>query len=93
MTATSWVQELLEPKKDTYPLMSESGAEYSWDEFSDNLKEALLDFMDVNDLVYSSFAGVTSQLQVFGRIGMTSPADIIDMAINGFLDRPTKKRR
>ena len=30
---TRWVQELLYPKKATYPLMSESGAEYSWDGF------------------------------------------------------------
>ena len=44
--------------------------------------------MDVNDLAESSFAGVTSQLQVFGRIGMARAADIINMARNGFLDRP-----
>ena len=30
VTATLWVQELLELNKDTYNLMSESGAEYSW---------------------------------------------------------------
>ena len=92
VAATRWVQELLDPKKATYPLMYESGAEYSWDGLSDNLMEALLGFMDVNDIADSSFAGVTSQIQVFGRIGMTSAADISNMASNGFLDRPTTNK-
>ena len=39
VAATHWVQDLLDTKKATYPLMSESGAEYSWDGSSDYLKE------------------------------------------------------
>ena len=89
MPATCWVQELLDPKKATYPLMYESGAEYSWDGSSENLKDELLGFMDVNDLAESSFAGFTDQLQVFGRNGMESTAAIRYMDRNGFLDRPT----
>ena len=73
-------------------MMYEYGAKYSWDGWSDELEEAFLDFMAVNDLVESSFTGVTSQLQVFGRIGMASSADIIDMARNGFLDQPTTNK-
>ena len=86
---TNWVQELLDPNKDTYPLMSESGAEQSWYGLPDDLKEAFLGFIVVDDLAESSFAGVTSQLQVFVLIGMAITADISDMDRNGFLDLPT----
>ena len=93
VVATSrWVQELLNPKKPTYPLMSESGAEYCWDVLPGDLREALLDFMDVNGLVESSFTGVTAQLQVFGWIGMTSAAAISNTARNGFLDQVTTNK-
>ena len=68
VAATHWVQELLEPKKATYPLISESGAEYSWDGSSDDLEEALLVFMAANYLAEISFAGVNTQLQVSYRI-------------------------
>ena len=88
LAATRWLKELLDPKKATYPLMFESGTEYSWDRLSDDLNDALLGFMAVNDLSESSFAGVNAQLQVFGPIGMASAADIINMSRNGFLDRP-----
>ena len=48
--------------------------------------------MSVNDLAESSFAGVTAQLQVFVRIGMSSAATISNMARNGFLDQPTTNK-
>ena len=72
--------------------MYESGAEYSWDGLSDDLKGALFGFMAVNDLAESSFDGVTAQLQVFGRIGMASADDISHMARNCFLDLPTTNK-
>ena len=62
VAATRRVQELLDPNKATYSLMYESGAELYWDGSSDNLKYALLGFMDMNDIAESSFAGVTDQL-------------------------------
>ena len=65
MATTRWVKELLDPKKATYILMSEYGVKYSWDGSSEDLKEALIGFMAVNDLEESSFAVVTAQLQVF----------------------------
>ena len=68
--------------------MSKSGEEYSWDGFSDDLKEAFLGFMAVNDLAET---GVTAQLQVFGRTGTASAAAIINMARNVFLDWPITK--
>ena len=48
--------------------------------------------MVTNDLAESSFAGVTSQVQTYGRIGMCNAAAIIDMSINGYLSRPTNKK-
>ena len=72
--------------------MSESGAGYYWDILADNLKEAFLSFMAMNDLAEGSFASVTAQLQVFGRIGMASSAAISGMARNGSLDRPTTNK-
>ena len=72
--------------------MSESREHYSWDGLADELKQALIDFMAVNDLVESSFVGVTAQLQVFGRIGMTSAATIYNKSMNSFLDRPTTNK-
>ena len=48
--------------------------------------------MDVNDLTESLFAGMTAQLQVFGKIGMASAADISYMDRNTFLNRPTKSK-
>ena len=50
VAATHWVKELINLKKYTYTLMSESGVEYYWDGLSDYLKEALLGFMAMNDL-------------------------------------------
>ena len=48
--------------------------------------------MAVDDIAESSFAGVTAQLQVFGRIGMASAAAISDMDRNGFLEQPTTNK-
>ena len=92
VAATCWVQELLDPKKATYTLMSESGVEYSWDGSTYDLKKEFLGFMALNYLSDILFAGVTSQLQVFGRIGMASAAAISDMARNALLDRPTTNK-
>ena len=52
----------MDPKKAMWQFMSESEGEYSYDHSSDELKEALFDMVAVNDLVESSFAGVTAQV-------------------------------
>ena len=67
-SARVWIDELNDPKKATWQFMSNSGGEYSYDHSSTDLKEALLNMVAVNDLVESSFAGVTAQVQVYGRI-------------------------
>ena len=48
--------------------------------------------MATSDLSESSFAGVTSQVQTYGWIGMCNAADISDMSINGYLSHPTNKK-
>ena len=48
--------------------------------------------MAVNDLAESSFAGVTAQVQVYGRIGMYEAAAVSDVDRNNFLSRPTTKK-
>ena len=45
-----------------------------------------------NDLAESSFTGVTSQVQTYGRIGMCNAAAISDMSINGYLSCPIPRR-
>ena len=41
--------------------------------------------MASNDLVKSSFAGVTAQVQCYRLIGMSGAATVINVAYNGFL--------
>ena len=48
--------------------------------------------MVTNDIAESSFSGVTSQVQNYGRIGMFNAADISEMFRNGYLYRPTTKK-
>ena len=48
--------------------------------------------MVANDLAEISFAGVTSRVQTYGRIGMCNAAAISDMSRNGYLSRPTTKK-
>ena len=45
--------------------------------------------MASNDLAESSFAGVTAQVQCYGRIGMCAAAAVSDCDRNGFLHRGT----
>ena len=87
IASKAWVKELLDESKATFPFMSVSKSEYSWEYCSAEVKEALLGIMAVNDLAESSFAGVTAQVQVFGRIDLASAAAISDINRNGFLDR------
>ena len=53
----------------------------------------MLGKMASNDLAESSFAGVTVQVQCYGRIDMWSAAAISDTARNVFLDCPTTKKQ
>ena len=48
--------------------------------------------MVTNDLAESSFAGVTYQVQTYGRIGMCNTASISDISRNEYLSCPITKK-
>ena len=88
IAAKRWIVELIDTTKGTHRLMSECEGDLSWDHSSEEMKMALMNMVAVNDLAESSFAGVTAQVEVFGRIGMVKAAAVSDMSRNGFLNRP-----
>lgn len=81
--------ELEDETKATYKYLSVSGSPYSFEHCPEEVKEAMMGMMAVNDLAESSFAGVTAQVQCYGRIGMHAAAAVSDMSRNKFLSRPT----
>ena len=84
--------ELEDKKKATYKYLSVSGSPFSYDHCPEDVKTAMLGMMAVNDLAESSFAGVTAQVQCYGRIGMHAAAAVSDMQRNNFFSRPTTKK-
>ena len=86
------LRELEDEKKATYKYLSVSGTAFSFDHCPENIKQAMMGMMAVNDLAESSFAGVTSQVQCYGRIGMHAAAGVSDINRNNFLSRPTTKK-
>ena len=74
-------------KKATYKYLSISGSEYSYEHCPEDVKKSMLGKMASNDLDESSFAGVTAQVQCYGRIGMSAAAAVSDVGRNGFLSR------
>ena len=86
------VCELEDEKKATYRYLSVSGTAFSFDHCPENIKQAMMGMMAVNDLAESSFAGVSSQVQCYGRIGMHAAAGVSDIYRNDFLTRPTSKK-
>ena len=83
--------ELEDETKATYKYLSVSGSPYYFEHCPEEVKEAMMGTMAVNDLAESSFAGVTAQVQCFGRIGMHAAAAVSDMSRNEFFFRPTTK--
>ena len=57
------------------------------------MKRAMLGQWASNDLAESSFAGVTAQVQCYGRIGMSNTAAVSDVARNGLLNRDGTKKQ
>ena len=86
------IKELEDKTKATYKYLSLSGSEYSWEHCPETTKKSMLGKMVTNDLAESSFTGVTSQVQTYGRIGMCNASAISDMSRNGYLYRPTTKK-
>ena len=86
------LRELEDETKATYKYLSVSGSPFSYDHCPADIKKAMIGMMAVNDLAESSFAGVTAQVQCYGRIGMHAAAAVSDMQRNDFLSRPTSKK-
>ncbi|KAL7520122.1 hypothetical protein ACHAWF_000264 [Thalassiosira exigua] len=80
-------KELEDENKATYKYLSISGGEFSYDHCPDSVKQDMLGKIATNDLA-DFFAGVTAQLQSFGRITMGSAAAISDAKRNQFFYRP-----
>ena len=85
------IDELLDEKKATYKYLSISGSEFSYEHCPDEVKKSMLGVMASNDLAESSFAGVTAQVQCYGRIGMCNAAAVSDAARNNFSIGQQKK--
>ena len=87
ITATgiqAMVDELVDESKASYKYLSISGSEFLYKHCPEDVKKAMLGKMASNDLAKSSFAGVTAQIQCFGRVGMSAAAAVSDTARNGF---------
>ena len=84
--------ELLDETKATYKYLSISKSIYSWNYCPDHVKKAMLGKMVTNDPAESSFAGVTAQIQSYGRIDLCNAAAVSDITRNKFLSRPTTKK-
>ena len=87
------IDELLDKNKSTYNYLSISGSEFSHGHCPDDVKRAMLGQWASNDLSESSFAGVTAQVQCYGRIGMSNAAAVSDVARNGLLNRDGRKKQ
>jgi hypothetical protein len=92
VAAKAWIEQLLDPSKGTFQFMSDSGGEYSCDRSTPELRTTMLGMVAVNDLAESSFAGVTANVQAFGRVGIHGAAAVSDVSRNGFLSRPTTRK-
>jgi hypothetical protein len=84
--------ELENENKATYKYLSISGTSFSYEHCSEEEKKAMLGKMATNDHAESSFAGVTAQVQCYGRIDMFKAAAVSDMDRNDFVSRPTTNK-
>ena len=73
--------------------LSISGSKFSYEHCTEYVNNSILGKMASNDLAESSFAGVTAQVQCYGRIGMSAAASVSDVGRNGFLSRGGIKRK
>ena len=81
------IDEVLDEKKSTYKYLAISGSDFSHEHCPDDAKREMLGQWASNDLAESSFAGVITQVQCCGRIGISNAAVVSDVARNGFLNR------
>ena len=78
------VVEMENEKKATYKYLSMSTSEFSYEHCPEDVKKSMLVKMASNYLAEGSFAGVTAQVQCYGRIGMSAAAAVSDVGEMGF---------
>jgi len=81
----AWIEQLLDPSKGTFQFILDSSGEYSNDCSTPELRTAMPVMVAVNDLADSSFAGVTENVQSYGRVGIHGAAAVSDVSRNCFL--------
>ena len=85
----SFLQELRDTNKAAYKYLSSSGSgsSFSYTHFLEESKNDMVGKMATNDYAESSFAGVTSHIQNFSRIKLSSAVAVSDMQRNTFFHR------
>ena len=81
------IDKLEDKKKATYKYLSVSDTAFSYEHCPGDKKKAMLCKMVSKDLAGSSFAGVTAQVQCYGRIEMCAAAAVSDCDRNECLHR------
>ena len=92
ISVKAMIKGLEDKTKATYKYLSFSGTEYSWEHLPETTKKSVLGKILTNDLSEISFAGVTFQVQIYGRIGMCNSEAISEISRNGYLSCPTTKK-
>ena len=88
-TANAILTELHDENKGTNTYLSSSWSKYPRKHCTEERKLALLGTTATNDITESTLGGCTSQIQQYGRIGLSNASAISDMKRNRFLRRPT----
>ena len=84
---TAMLKELRDPHKVTSNYLSSTGSEYAWEHKSPNDHDALKGKMAVNDPSERNFGSGTRELQVYGRIDLSSAFAIGQAKTNGDMSR------
>ena len=86
------LKELLDKKKASYKYLSCSGSEYSWEHCPKHIHKACLGKRATNDLSESAHAGVTYNIQQYGKIDIKRAAAISQVKSNSDFSRLVVKQ-
>ena len=93
IAAEGLLEELRDVKKATAAHLSSMEGELSWGATSDDQHEAAMGKMAVNDPAECTFAGLTRQLECFGRISLRSAGAVSQAQYNGDFGRGHSAKR
>ena len=68
-------------------MLTSSGSSFSYTHCPEEIRKDMMRKMETNYIVESSFAGVTSHIQKFSRINISSAAAVSDMQRNKIFKR------